>query len=639
MRKSYKIKSVILLIFVLNTLSVFGQRFAILSDIHVTPGNENSVQLKLAIDEINKSDVSAVIVSGDLTNEGSDEQLTYVKSILDDIEKPYYAIPGNHENNWSQSACQTFSRLWGADRFYFIVDSLLVIGTNCGPFMKMGDGHVNPNDLTWLSHTLRNVVKPGMRVLSVNHYPLRDEMDNNITYQNILMDYPVVAHLHGHFHKWMQYKAANGIESVGVRALDMKDVNRYGYTLMDVTHDSIYVWEKPIGHEKELKFCFAVSKMPFEFVTHKTDGQNFAIEPFEINPISNEMEEDGFGASIFTRVVTDKDGVSYYGTSKGHVVAIKDGRELWRRSHLNCGMLFSRPAVTDKNVVVSTGDSRLILLNRKQGIDFPEAFDLIDMNRKTGKDMAPTIDLNGPVVADGIVVDNILYQGGYEFFGAWDVDNDKLLWMFDSIDNYCQAAPVVDKDDVIFGAWDGYLRCLDKKTGELKWKWSNGNPGAHLFSPGNVVPAVFDDRVIIVAPDRYATCLDRTTGKEIWRHFDKNVKVRESLGRSEDGQRAYAKTMDGTIVAIDATTDYYHELWNTDVGFGYEHAPCALLEHKGFVYAGSRRGVIAIVEAKTGKLVYRECIGYSEINGFDLDHNGNVICSLIEGKVFCITHK
>ena len=132
----------LLLLLAVVTLATQAQKFAILSDVHVTPGNSNEAQLRLAVDEINAGDADVVLMTGDLTNEGSDVQLRNVKSILDGISKPLYVIPGNHENNWSQSACKTFNDLWGDDRFVFEVGRLVVVGMNCGPFMKMGDGHI-----------------------------------------------------------------------------------------------------------------------------------------------------------------------------------------------------------------------------------------------------------------------------------------------------------------------------------------------------------------------------------------------------------------------------------------------------------------------------------------------------------------
>ena len=207
-------------------------KLAILSDVHVTPGNANEGKLREAVAEINATDVDAVMMTGDLTNEGSDEQLRNIKGILDGISHPLYVIPGNHENNWSQSACKTFNDLWGNDRFVFTVDNLVVVGMNCGPFMKMGDGHIKQEDLLWLDSTLTAMVKPGMQVLSVNHYPILDDLDNYRAYVDILKKYPVVTHQCGHYHTWRLYET-DGINGVMVRALDMGGGN-YGYTLMTI---------------------------------------------------------------------------------------------------------------------------------------------------------------------------------------------------------------------------------------------------------------------------------------------------------------------------------------------------------------------------------------------------------------------
>ena len=72
-------------------------RIAVLSDIHVTPGNACDSVLRVAVDEINSApDIDVVVVDGDLSNEGSDEQLINVKSILDGIVKPVCVFAGKH---------------------------------------------------------------------------------------------------------------------------------------------------------------------------------------------------------------------------------------------------------------------------------------------------------------------------------------------------------------------------------------------------------------------------------------------------------------------------------------------------------------------------------------------------------------
>ena len=71
-------------------------RILFLCDLHVSPDTPSEDRLRRAVRKINATDADAVIVAGDLTNEGSDEELRCVKSILDLIELPTYVIPGNH---------------------------------------------------------------------------------------------------------------------------------------------------------------------------------------------------------------------------------------------------------------------------------------------------------------------------------------------------------------------------------------------------------------------------------------------------------------------------------------------------------------------------------------------------------------
>ena len=606
-------KRAISFLFLMLALSLAVQggvvKLAILSDVHVTPGNANEGKLREAVAEINATDVDAVMMTGDLTNEGSDEQLHNIKGILDGITHPLYVIPGNHENNWSQSACKTFNDLWGSDRFVFTVDDLVVVGMNCGPFMKMGDGHIKQEDLLWLDSTLNVMVGPGMRVLSVNHYPILDDLDNYRAYVDILKKYPVVTHQCGHYHRWRLYET-DGINGVIVRALDMGGGN-YGYTLMAIDLDSqwIYVYNKVIGSDPEVMFSYRIN---LDYYTPSLPQEQYTVpSDFTIQRIVAD------NASIFTRLGVDEKNI-YFGNSLGYCKAVDKNTGKLRWQFKTDAMLFSRPAVGDKYVVLPTSDKRLVWLDKK-----------------TGK-ARWQYDAQGPYVADGVVSsDGILYQGGYKTFQAWDMKRHRLLWQYDSINNYCQAAPVVDGNDVIFGAWDTYLRSLNRRMGTLNWQWNNGK-SANLYSPGNVVPVVTPDRVIIVAPDRVTTAIDRHDGTQLWREKNDN-KVRESLGRSADGKVAYAKTMDGTLVAM-STGDKYEFLWSVDLGFGYEHAPCIVLEHDGYIYCGSRRGMLAVVNAATHQLEFTYRLGTSEVNGFEVDDAGTIYCSLIEGTIYRISN-
>lgn len=610
--KKFSIKTIILSAAIL-ALSQFANalEFTLLTDIHVTPGNANESQLKNAIEEINGNSSEFVILSGDLSNEGSDEQLHNVKSILDELKKPIYVLPGNHENNWSQSATKTFVDIWGDDRFLFEKDSLIFIGINCGPYMKMGDGHVKQEDLIWLDKELSRLCTSGKRVVSINHYPIKDDLDNYEDYISILQKYPTIIHICGHYHKYELYKGGD-IDAVMCRALDMTHVNDgYGYSNFNITNDSIYIYDKVIGKPQVLKYAIKANPNHKPYVRTESQSQQ---KPENVNLTCVFRDS----ASIFTRLAVDSKNI-YFGNSLGEVKAVdkSTGSMVWKFK--TKASLFSRPAVSSKYIIVPTSDKRIIWADKKTGRIIREN------------------DSEGPYVADGIATGGSLYQGGYKKFECWNINTGNLKWKYSDINNYCQAAPLITGNDIIFGAWDTYLRCIDKKSGALKWKWSNGSE-ANMLSPGNCVPVTAKDRVFIVAPDRYMTVLDKETGKEIWRsNFDGKYRVRESLGISEDKKYVYAKTMDGQLIAVSTSANTPEIAHVVDAGFGYEHTPCIVLEKNGIIYMGSRKGILAAIDSNTFQLLWTYKLGSSAFNGFDTDSDGNIYISLIEGSIWKIS--
>ena len=595
-----------------------AQRIAVLSDVHVTPGTANESQLRLAVDEINRGGYDAVVMNGDLTNEGSDVQLANVKTILDGITAPLFVLPGNHENNWSQSATKTFVDLWGNDRFVATVDSLVMIGINCGPFMKMGDGHIKQEDLHWLRSTLDSVATAGYKVLSFNHYPLNADLDNCRDYVEILEKYPVIGHINGHYHSWKTYSAGgddsgSGIPCVMVRALDMRNGD-YGYSVVEIDRDWIHIYEKKTGQPRKAMYAFPV-RTSHDMAKFPATPEITVPAGFEVTKVWTDS------ASVFTRLGFDRDNI-YFGNSLGMAKAIRkdNGSEIW--SVPTGASLFSRPVALRNGRVAVPAHNGILILDSRTG-------------RRTG--FQPSKE--GPYVADGTVTpDGKGYiQGGYKRIERRRPSDGRIVWSYDSIFNYCQGAPAIDGNDLVFGAWDTNLRCLDLRTGKLRWVWNNGKT-ANMLGPGNVVPVITGDKVFVVAPDRYMTALDRATGRQLWR--DNSHRYRESLGHSEDGTRIYAKTMDGELVAVDATAPGFKELWTLDLGLGYEHAPCIVVEKDGYIYAGSRRGIVTIASADGPELVASLPLGVSEVNGIDIDPvSGDIYVSLIEGTIWRIARK
>ena len=497
--------------------------------------------------------------------------------------------------------------MWGSDRFVTELDGMVIVGINCGPYMKAADGHIKQEDLTWLDETLSK--HKDKRVISVNHYPITyEDLDNYDQYINLLSKYRVAVHLCGHHHTFKHYRGGE-IDALMNRALDMKGGD-YGYTIIEIDGDKLRQYNKQLGAEPKLMNELAINDSPKRPIKRE-------IEQFEQPEIANVELIHTDEASIFTRLGVDAQNI-YFGNSSGVVKALDKatGKIVWSFQTENS--LFSRPAPTKKELIVPTADERMLWIDKRTG----------RLRRER--------EAKGPYAADGVVMDGVLYQGGYKCFEAWKVKNAKLLWRNEQMTNYCQAAPAVTQSDVTFGAWDTNLYNLDTRTGQMRWSWNNGH-SSHLYSPGNCVPQVVGNRVFIVAPDRAMTAIDRTTGKQIWRV--KDYRVRESLGISADRTKVYARTMDGELIAVNTQVDKYEPLWYVDLGFGYEFSSCAIVESKGVVYAASRTGIVAAVNAETGELLWRYKCGVSALNGMEVDENGDVYLSLIEGKIWRISEK
>lgn len=601
--------------FCLALASVFfvqGQsRFALLTDIHVTPGTKNEASLIRIADEINAdSGLDFVVVSGDLTNMGSDEELVCVKSVLDRIRIPVHVIPGNHESNWSQSACLKFNELWGNDRFLFRHNGGLFIGLSTGPYMKMGDGNVKREDILWLDETLKREAVPGTRVYVVAHYPLMDGLSNYKDVLAVLNRYPVITQFCGHHHQLRELDL-EGMKGIIGRAM-FTDDERPGYNLVTLTSDSVFYFEKVLGEQAEQRFAFANDNKK---ELHPVD----LAPPVPVDlalPSDTELTlvyEDH--ASLYSGVSTDKSGI-YWVNSLGEVQALSKKGKSIRWSFPTTGTLYSTPVCSKGKLVVPATDGNLYGLDAKSG------------------KVCWSISGKGPFVADGLADGSVVYQGGYKCFYKVDARNGRILWKSDLPDNYSQARPALSGNRLVFGVWDTYLYCLDANTGNELWRWSNGGKN-RMLSPGNCVPAVLHDRVYVVAPDRYMTAIDLSSGRQLWRNRD--FKYRESMGYSADGKRVYAKTMDGELVAVSAESSDYKLLWCVDAKIGYEHTPSPVVEHRGVVYFGSRLGIVSAVDAATGKLLWRKKCGNSAVNRFDADADGSLYFTLIEGKIFKIT--
>ena len=96
-------------------------RFAFLSDTHIgSPDGKAEEDLRRTVADINQmTDIAFVVLTGDITELGTNEEIKRAKQILDELKVPYYIIPGNHDTGWSESGGDCFVKIFGNDKFSF----------------------------------------------------------------------------------------------------------------------------------------------------------------------------------------------------------------------------------------------------------------------------------------------------------------------------------------------------------------------------------------------------------------------------------------------------------------------------------------------------------------------------------------
>lgn len=591
-------------------------RFAVLTDLHLVPGNENDQIFSEVVKAVESHKPSLIFVAGDLTNQGNNIELENVALRLKEFKIPVHVIPGNHETTWSESAGKKINELWSNDRFYIETADIRYCGISTGPYMRMSDGLVKSEDLRWLDKTLGTTANSKKPIVFFCHYPMQDGLGNFTSLTDVLNKYPVEIAFCGHEHRFKLYNS-DSIPQVVCEALRSRTGN-VGYTIVDLKPDTAYC------NYYKLYDNVPDSIIKVDLINkHCLDGKLRSSRPEKTGgelPAGWKLEQiENEGASVFTGVA-ENNGRMIYGTSDGRVVCRKvdNGSLCWEK---NVGhSLFSTPLIYKNDVIIGSSQNEIL------------AFDIATGN------LCWRTAVEAPVTCDGVLNGNDLFIGGGKgCFLKINAATGKVIWRFDGIRSNArlQGAPALNNDVVVFGAWDTYLYCLDRQTGILKWKWNNGKE-ADLLSPGNVVPVIADDRVLIVAPDRYLTILSLETGKTLYR--TNQYKVRESLGYSAELKRAYAKTMDGEMVSFVFPADSLQDVKVTSMQIGYEHNPCLPLIAGGWTYSGSRKGEIVVTDAQTNEFLFRYKCGNSSVLKFQEDASGNVIANLAEGTIWKISH-
>ena len=600
-------------------------RFAYMTDLHY-PSNPASI--RACVSNINAQDsLDFVIIGGDLTDFGTDEEIAEVKEILDGFTLPYYVVAGNHDAKWSESGCNTFRKVFGYEHFEFEAGGWRFLGCNCGPDMRMAPALLPQESMEWLRG-----LEAGQKSIFVNHYPQDTSVLNYFDVTRELKRAGVRFCIGGHWHvnRALNY---DGIPAVLGRS-SLPSGNFPGYNVFRLCGDTVSISEVRVySDSSSVRFpaWYTRELAPVEEKTRYDDNgisENYPWLRYDVNARYPQVQEvwkrqdvsnvvAGFARSAST---------AYYTTASGclKAVSLKNGHEKWSREFP--GKIFSTPAVSGKTVVFGCTDGNVYAVSASSG--------KVKWSYKASKSV-----LASPVIMDGKV-----FVGSSDgVFRALSLKDGSLVWAFDGVEGFVECKPYVDETQVVFGTWANRLYSLDTQTGKLQWVWKCAKP-SRMYSPAATYPVKAAGRIFVAVPDRRVYAIDAATGKQLFYVSG----GREAIGISEDGTTVYAKTMnhhsyafaaDAPLSSVNADGELPREClkWYVDNGMGYEISPTQILEKNGTVYFPTDKGNLFALSAADGSVQWIHKIALALINPMEIwtgsDGSTFILASTMDGVV------
>jgi len=612
------VKSIVIFLLITLTATIVRSqsfKFGFVTDTHI--GSANSAEdLCRTVQDINAdSSLRFVVITGDVTEFGSDNELRLAQKILDSLNKKWYIIPGNHDGGWSESGGNSFRTVFGAETFSFTYNGYLFAATNSGPNMRMGPGQVPRENLVWLDSVLNNMKKPDMPVIYLNHYPQDSSLNNwfeaidRIKRKNVQL----ILLGHGHANHKYDFEGIPGV--MGRSNLRAKD-SIGDYNIVTIQNGTAIFEEKnPVL--KTQKKWLETPLYDHHFMNDTTHyfRPSYAVnkEFKNVKKIWEYQDQSDVGAgTAFTN------NLVFATNTNGDIYAlnINTGKRQWL-FHTN-GKIYSTPAITDNYVIVGSSDLYLYCLSANSG------------------KLIWKYEAQKPVLATPVVLNKIIYFGGSDgHFRALNLETGKIIWDFDQVMGFVTTKPLIYQQTIYFGCWSNDFYALDLVTGKLIWKWNNGSTNP-MFSPAACYPVGAHGRIFIVAPDRYMTTLDAKTGKVIWRKMMSNTRVRESMGLSSDSSLVYVKTMDGQLYGISTTADSMLISWKSSLQLPYELAPSAIIESQGVIYVPTHSGMACAVSRLTGEVLWKHKVSNCLVNMIMPIERNKVVVSTMDGKIVCL---
>ena len=575
-------------------------QYAVISDIKF--GSPNSEEeIKQIVDNINLHDeIKFVVVIGNVTLKGRDNEFTEASKILNKLKVDYYPVLGFNDMKYSSSGGSMAKDLWEDDKF------VLEVGTS-SKHIGMNDfspwrntGHFSIEDLKWLD-TVVTTANAGEELYYYSSVPLSEknignwyEVPNRLSAKNWrAIFYP--AQQNNIIHQ-------NSPPAVEIRPSVNKE-NNWNYTLVDNRSDSLYFYE--ISKDTLKEFWGALGKsdtIKAISITEPMPVKNYTADIVWQKDLQKEM---------YAPVLVTEDKI-FTASFNGEINCFDlDGNLIWTHQigrTVLCGFVREKDLV-----IIGTHEGDLFSLNANNG----NVVQVIGVGEPITSQLV-TADVHyNDIDTKGVVAGT---ANGSVYF--YEIFSFELIWLNNSSKELIETKPLVLKDKILFTAHDGYLYNIDLNSGVLNWKWSARN-SSNLSSPVTNGKYVF-----VSSPDKNITAIDLLQGTQAWRKNEH--RGYESLAITGDKHKLLIKSLSDYFIIANAATGKGDK--KIKCPFGNEPDPSCILEiNDGYLFSGGDGEIYQI--DKTFKCTNAAYLGNARITTLQSMGDNLIAAANCDGKI------
>ena len=575
-------------------------QYAVISDIKSGSANSEE-QLKQIVDNINLHDeIKFVVVIGNVTLKGRDNEFTEAGKILNKLKVDYYPVLGFNDMKYSSSGGSMAKDLWEDDKF------VLEVGTS-SKHIGMNDfspwrntGHFSIEDLKWLD-TVATTASEGEELYYYSSVALSEknignwyEVPNRLSAKN----------WRAIFYPAQQNKifTETSPPTVEIRPSVNKE-NNWNYTLVDNRTDSLSFYE--ISKDTLKEFWGALSKSDTIKAIPIKD-----LMP-DINYTADIVWQKDLQKEMYAPVLVTEDKI-FTASFNGEINCFDlDGNLIWTHQ---IGRTVISGFVREKDlVIIGTHEGDLFSLNANNG----NIVQVIGVGEPITSQLV-TADVHyNDIDTKGVIAGT---ANGSVYF--YEIFSFELIWMNNLSKEMIETKPLALKDKILFTAHDSYLYNIDLNSGVLNWKWSARN-SSNLSSPVTNGKYVF-----VSSPDKNITAIDLLQGTQAWRKNE--YRGYESLAITGDKHKLLIKSLsDYFIIANSATGKGDKKI---KCPFGNEPDPSCILEiNDGYLFSGSDGEIYHI--DKTFKCTNAAYLGNARITTLQSAGDNLIAAANCDGKI------